>query len=214
MQAGRIFNRAHTLERVALGLLNSMPLGVVLVSRHGSVIDANRLAREILAAGDILSSSSGGLTLKLATGRVRVRDLLNNAVQPASSDGADIQGYSAPREAGRQPVTVLVVRLKQEHGFPPQGADAPVAALFIGDPERPTEVDLRRLIRLYGLSRAEARVAALLARGQRLDQIAETLGLTYETVRKHVKQIFSKTGTDRQAELVRTIVTGPCGLRF
>ena len=90
----------------------------------------------------------------------------------------------------------------------------PAALLFIGDPERPVDIDPRRLIRLYGLSRAESRVAVLLGQGQRLEQIAEALGLTYETVRKHLKQIFIKTGTDRQAELVRTLVTGPGGLRL
>ena len=42
--------------------------------------------------------------------------------------------------------------------------------------------------------------------------MAETLDIAYETVRKHLKQIFGKTGTFRQAELVRMLVTGPAGL--
>jgi DNA-binding CsgD family transcriptional regulator len=75
-------------------------------------------------------------------------------------------------------------------------------------------MDQRRLSQLYGLSRAEARVIALLAKGHRLDQSAEMLGVAYETVRKHLKQVFGKTGTDRQAELVRLLVTGPAGLRL
>ena len=53
----------------------------------------------------------------------------------------------------------------------------PAAVLFIGDPERPVDVDPRNLIRLYGLSRAEARVAVLLAKGLRLEQSAQQLGL-------------------------------------
>jgi DNA-binding CsgD family transcriptional regulator len=69
-----------------------------------------------------------------------------------------------------------------------------------------------RLCALYGLSRAEARVAALLAQGHRLDETAQILGVAYETVRKHLKQIFSKTGTDRQAELVRMLVGGPAAV--
>ncbi|MBK8177284.1 MAG: helix-turn-helix transcriptional regulator [Rhodospirillales bacterium] len=90
--------------------------------------------------------------------------------------------------------------------------DGPAALLFIGDPERPATFDQTRIARLYGLSRAESRVAALLASGYRLEQVAESLGIAYETVRKHLKQIFSKTGTYRQAELVRMLVTGPAGL--
>jgi DNA-binding CsgD family transcriptional regulator len=75
-------------------------------------------------------------------------------------------------------------------------------------------MDPKRLIRLYGLSRAEARVAALLGQGMRLEEVGQALGLTYETVRKHLKQIFAKTATDRQAELVRTLSLGPAGLRI
>ena len=90
--------------------------------------------------------------------------------------------------------------------------DRPVAIVFVGDPDRTTEMDPAQICQLYGLSRAEARVVALLASGYRLDLVAETLGVTYDTVRKHLKQVFSKTGTDRQAELVRLMVTGPAGL--
>jgi DNA-binding CsgD family transcriptional regulator len=75
-------------------------------------------------------------------------------------------------------------------------------------------MDPAQICQLYGLSRAEGRVVALLASGQRLDLVAENLGVTYDTVRKHLKQVFSKTGTDRQAELVRMLVTGPAGLRL
>jgi DNA-binding CsgD family transcriptional regulator len=85
--------------------------------------------------------------------------------------------------------------------------------VFIGDPDRPVEIDPAHLCQIYGLSRAEARVVALLARGYRLDQVADALGVAYETVRKHLKQVFGKTGTARQAELVRLLVTGPAGLR-
>lgn len=48
--------------------------------------------------------------------------------------------------------------------------------------------DPSRISQLYGLSRAEARVAALLASGYRLEQAAEILGIAYETVRKHLKR--------------------------
>jgi DNA-binding CsgD family transcriptional regulator len=43
---------------------------------------------------------------------------------------------------------------------------------------------------------------------------AETLGVAYETVRKHLKQIFGKTGTERQADLVRILITGPAAVRL
>ena len=90
--------------------------------------------------------------------------------------------------------------------------EAPAAILYVGDPDRIMVFDNARIAKLYGLSRAESRVAALLASGYRLEQAADMLGVAYETVRKHLKQIFSKTGTYRQAELVRILVNGPASL--
>jgi DNA-binding CsgD family transcriptional regulator len=84
--------------------------------------------------------------------------------------------------------------------------------IFVGDPDRKSEIDESRLRQLYGLTNAEARVAALLACGHRLDEIAEMLNVAYETTRKHLKKVLAKAETDRQAELVRMIVTGPGGL--
>ena len=46
----------------------------------------------------------------------------------------------------------------------------------------------------------------------RLDEIAAMLEVAYETTRKHLKQIFGKTGTGRQADLVRMVMLGPGGL--
>jgi DNA-binding CsgD family transcriptional regulator len=114
------------------------------------------------------------------------------------------------RQPGQRPLTLLLMPLEQT--IEPGIKQAPVALLFIGDPERSVSFDQTRIARLYGLSRAESRVAALLASGYRLEQVAESLDIAYETVRKHLKQIFGKTGTYRQAELVRMLVTGPAGL--
>jgi DNA-binding CsgD family transcriptional regulator len=117
-----------------------------------------------------------------------------------------------PRSPGQKPLSILVVPVGEQGE--PEAEDKPVAIVFVGDPDRPVEIDPARICQIYGLSRAEARVVALLARGYRLDQVAEALGVAYETVRKHLKQVFGKTGTARQAELVRLLVTGPAGLHL
>jgi DNA-binding CsgD family transcriptional regulator len=61
----------------------------------------------------------------------------------------------------------------------------------------------------YGLTEAEARVAQRLAAGDPLDAIAGDLGIRLATVRNHLKQIFEKTGTHRQAALVALLHAGP-----
>jgi DNA-binding CsgD family transcriptional regulator len=59
----------------------------------------------------------------------------------------------------------------------------------------------------FGLTPAEARLALHLVAGETLRSAAVKLSITYETARSQLKNIFKKTGTCRQAELVIVILT-------
>ena len=67
-------------------------------------------------------------------------------------------------------------------------------AIFITDPERQYNLSHRRLREIYELTPAEARLASLVAQGNRLEDAAEDLGVSLNTVRTHLKRIFAKTG--------------------
>lgn len=56
-----------------------------------------------------------------------------------------------------------------------------------------------------GLSRAEQRVCQLLAVGTKAKDIAESLGVSIPTVRSHLRNIYAKTGTSGQIELIAVI---------
>lgn len=65
---------------------------------------------------------------------------------------------------------------------------------------------------LFDLTPAEARVARAICAGETVEQIASGLGITRNTVRIHLRRVFAKTGTHRQAELVRLVAgTIPLG---
>jgi DNA-binding CsgD family transcriptional regulator len=211
VRSGQGFRRTMDLQRILLESLDAMPLGVIVLSARGRILTANRFARELIDDEDCFHIGKTGLGLKLSQGKFRFRDLLGGN-KPTLSPASDLQTFTVPRGKERRPLSILLSPVKDVGTG--RGPDDPAGLMFVGDPERPVEIDPRQLIRIFGLSRAEARVAVLLARGMRLDQVAATLSLTYETVRKHVKQILSKTGADRQAELVRTINLGPSGLRL
>jgi DNA-binding CsgD family transcriptional regulator len=66
-----------------------------------------------------------------------------------------------------------------------------------------------RLSDLYGLTRAESRLAAKLAQGRSLEEAASMLNITIETARSYSKRVLSKTGAKRQSELVRLLLLGP-----
>jgi DNA-binding CsgD family transcriptional regulator len=85
------------------------------------------------------------------------------------------------------------------------------ALVFITDPERLPVPQADHLRQLYGLTRMEASVAVSALRGEGLQAIADELGISPTTARTHLQHVFEKTGTCRQAELVRLILQSGLG---
>ena len=61
----------------------------------------------------------------------------------------------------------------------------------------------------FGLSAAEARLAARLAAGEGLETAAHELAITKATARNQLKAIFAKTGVHRQSELTALLARLP-----
>jgi len=59
----------------------------------------------------------------------------------------------------------------------------------------------------FGLTEREATIAKLICLGYAPAKLAGRLSLSTNTVRSHLKRIFSKTRTHRQADLVRLLLT-------
>lgn len=56
--------------------------------------------------------------------------------------------------------------------------------------------------RAYGLTRSESQIAKTVLEGKSLTEVAEVTNLSISTVRSYMKQIFFKTDTHRQSELI------------
>ncbi|MGI8568686.1 MAG: helix-turn-helix transcriptional regulator [Methylocella sp.] len=85
--------------------------------------------------------------------------------------------------------------------------NAPAAALvLIFDHEREARLPPADLQEVYDFTPAEAEVAVRVLRGHGLQYVADELRVTLSTVRVHLQRVFEKTGTHRQAELVRMLV--------
>lgn len=63
-------------------------------------------------------------------------------------------------------------------------------------------IDHAVLAELFGLTPAEGRLAAMLVNGKSVIECAEELGIRVSTVREQLSNLFAKTRTSRQPELV------------
>jgi DNA-binding CsgD family transcriptional regulator len=86
-------------------------------------------------------------------------------------------------------------------------SDAAVV-IFISDPEL-RDVSLTDVLHeVYGLTPAEAELAQLLAQGISLEAAAKRRNVTLNTARSQLKQVFAKTDTRRQGELLKLVLSG------
>jgi len=199
----RLAGLARTRASVADGL-DCLQHGVVVVNRRGQVVFANRTARAIVALHDGLTIAADGLIPASREERLRLRALLDESVRTTAGDGFSGGGAMAvARPSMKRPFLLLVAPLKLplEHE-----AASGMSTVFISDPEAQVESIDELVRRLYGLTTMEARVANAFAASGSLDQTAERLRLSRETVRWHLRHIYRKTGTNRQAALLKRLI--------
>jgi DNA-binding CsgD family transcriptional regulator len=117
-------------------------------------------------------------------------------------------------EDGGASLAVHVVPLLARPSLFPPGKEHPVAGLVMVDCKRAITDRIDAFADLFGLTSAEARLVSHLVSGGGLTKVASRLNIARSTARFHLTNILEKTGTHRQAELVRVFyeVTIPwCG---
>ena len=175
----------------------------------------NREGERIFAAGDGLSLSANGLhaTTPLAGPALAAAIARACATTLDASRGGGAL-LAIPRPSSTAPYSLLlcpVVADTRERLFGRHPGGIAAIAL-ISDPSaapRPAADALRRLFRL---TPALSRLAAAIAAGRTLSDYADEAGVTEGTARQQLKELFLRTGTSRQTELVRVILSSVAGL--
>jgi len=170
--------------------LNKLPMGVVIVTASARVVFVNRNATDIIAQKD-------GITVDAQT---VLR--LDRADETRDLHGFEGGVLSVSRPSCLRSFSALVVPLNPDQQIREEGG----AAVFLTDPEHHNEPPTAILTRLYGLTEAEARLLQALLIGKKLETVAEDNSVSLNTVRTHLKQVFRKTGTNRQPELISLVL--------
>jgi DNA-binding CsgD family transcriptional regulator/PAS domain-containing protein len=181
--------------------LDRLGMGFLVVDNAGRILALNRLATTILGQDDGLAISRGTLHAARPKEANRLRGLILKAAAAGSGHGFEPGGMmTVPRPSERRAFEVLVTPLRP--GVLPPIQRQRTAAIFLIDPENQPEPNDQALIRLFGLTAAEGRLAKSLIQGKSLKQAAEEFCLSRNTVRSQLQAVFEKTGTARQGELV------------
>ncbi len=198
---------ARLAERVTAGTLGALDVGVVVLDADCRLVSLNAVAETLLQSSDGAGMSGGELRLHDPRLRARFAKLVAGAAAAGASQGIGAGGVLTVPRRRRRALSLLVcpLRLGQD-GF---GPAKPMALVLVSDPERGTATPAQVLRQFYGLTGAEARLLAALLAGERLQDYADHNEVAISTVRNQLARIFEKTGTSRQAELVRLCLSDP-----
>jgi DNA-binding CsgD family transcriptional regulator len=173
--------------------------GAMLVAVEGRLRLANRAALSILEKRDGLWNSVPGLVTERASDTRLLLRLLHEAIHAPENGEPKDSPIMLPRKFAR---TSLIVRVMPGPGLRSWPDADGAAMLMLYDQDMGLDVNISLLIKLYGLTRGEAGLAASLMRGRSIEEAATELFISPHTARTHLKRIFMKTDTHRQTELV------------
>jgi len=206
-RANLIRERLEVL-RAGEEVLDGLPYGVVFLTAEGRVIYANRAAEAILRQQDGFTIRGGMLRANPRSADVALKHSIQQAARPDARSAEWPLPVLIERPSLRRAYQVLTAPLRHRFALFAGMPRPEVVALIIDPEDQPVAIP-ELLGRLYGLTKREAAVADRLAQGKTVEQLAEELGMRYETARTHLRRIFSKTGTSRQGELIAILARIP-----
>lgn len=189
-------------DAIGVAALNRLAVGVIVTNAQGRVLLTNRAGGAILAERDGLMLGAGEMLRGSLPSESQT--LLSVIARVCSLDDQEDgqTGIAISRPSMKRSLIALVTAIQIE-------SDHAAAAIFVNDDEHGALPNVEAISRLFGLNRSEARLAHALAEGAKIEDASQKLGITVSTARTYLKQAFSKTGTNRQAELVKLIMTTP-----
>ncbi len=196
----------ETEMKLYSSVMARMSVGTVILDGAGVVLRSNSIAQAILAEKDGIAINSNGMLY--AEYRNEDRDLqrlVQQILEMPVGKPAIAEALSLTRPSGRAKLGLLIRPIPLIECS--EGSNRPTVAVFIRDPECKSQPSFELVQQLFDFTPAEAKLALLLADGLTLDEAADELMVRKNTVRAHLRSIFSKTGVKRQITLVKLLLS-------
>ncbi len=199
-RSGRIsLQYALTLEEVG-SLLDA---GLVLVSEAYAILAATARTRAYLQAGAGLAERDGVLQFRRCSTERNFRAFLKQ--RAALDDGMAPEHSPTPEFFGIPDAEGHVHYAMWQVSWLSETTKGSVLLAITDLTAEEGGVERASVTAVFGLSVREAQLAELFSKGLRLEQIAQRMGLTLNTARVHLRQVFLKTNCSGQLELARVL---------
>jgi DNA-binding CsgD family transcriptional regulator len=185
--------------------LDVLAMPTFLFDEYGRIAHMNRSAHTLLRSGDDLRIEADHLATGDAATTRKLNYELTNAIDASRGGSSELNNAVLLPRIGRMPLMLMIAPLHLRS----EAAVCGAALLFAFDPESTPTVTADMVRSLFNLSEAEAVLAVALCSGKTVDETAAERGISVHTARSQLKNIFAKTGTKRQADLVSLLLASP-----
>ena len=184
--------------------LDNIRGGVVQLDRRGRIVGTNDRAQQILKDDEGLTDLDGRLVSRIPEHQERLQELLQAAL-PGWGEQGRSGSMKFDRQDGETPTVLHAVPVGSGEGrFRSPEIGAVILVLSSG-PER--HEGTKEIASALGLTAAEAAIATALGKGRRISEIARDTGRAENTIRWHMKHIFTKLGVARQMDVARIVTS-------
>jgi DNA-binding CsgD family transcriptional regulator len=182
------------------GALDRLTVGVIVVDQAGRKIWYNCKAEEIVRDPEVLAFSGPRLVGKDASSTRSVSELICRAI-------AGEPGLLPIEREDLRPLLLVAAPLRPAgmHDLPARQDEMGYGVVFVSDPDLTDNFTVESLRRAFDLTDREAQTAIAIAHGHGLKTAARAMGVAPTTARSQLQQVFAKTGTNHQAELVALV---------
>jgi DNA-binding CsgD family transcriptional regulator/PAS domain-containing protein len=181
-------------------MIDSINFAMLSVDRQAKVLHLNAAAERLIQQHRMIDVTSGELAMAGIAPHCLLQMIARACGEPPQA------GIEMLRDEQGFPCMQLVVTpLAQEEAGGVSDLGGPYALVVLKPLDAAGPVSEPLLHELYGLTPAESRLSVLLLQGASVGEAAELACVSLNTVRTQLKSVFAKTGTRRQADLVRKL---------
>lgn len=192
-----------SLERI----VDRMPECVFVLSADRKVLYRNAAAETLLSLSDLIQAPNGHLSLAGSDSMNRLPMLVKSACGAAAGEArAGGDAFRVENDTHALDIMVLPFRFRRDGEV--GHMDRPCALAIVNDTAKGVALNERSLKALYNMTRTEAAVTNLLARGLSPLEIADERAVSLDTVRAQIRSIHQKTDCSNQTQLLSKILSG------
>ena len=193
---------------------DEIPSGFIVFSPSGKFVAANRVARKLIAANDLMRTRNGNFELtdqskqqELRAEMRRVLELPRSALREYVWH-RNLNGSTGPdacmaallvfpfdswklESTDKDRVFVMVLQIEQAYALP----------------------EVSQLQEFYQLTKAQARLVRTMMDGNGVEDAAAALNVSVNTVRSHLRAVYGKLGVENKAQMLKRVGQTIRGLR-